>query len=157
MMLYNFDVTYIVLLGCLKRQLILFAKRIWRNLWSTFVAISVQTKKWKGGGGWKQESRQDTGVFQGSTRFPFKRNRRIHDLQALNLSRHFLEYMPKIFSMSCKDFHRDENRTPPCLPPWIIINHLVCVWLTTIELEILLKQSLISDHNLLVTPRLYDL
>ena len=38
------------------------------------------------------------------TRLPFERNRRIHDLLALNLNRHFLEYLSVTFSMSCKEF-----------------------------------------------------
>ena len=37
------------------------------------------------------------------TRLPFGRNRSIHDLLALNLNRHLLEYLSATFSMSCKE------------------------------------------------------
>ena len=38
------------------------------------------------------------------TWLPFKRNRRILDLLALNLNRHLLDYLSATFSMSCKEF-----------------------------------------------------
>ena len=43
-------------------------------------------------------------VFKGPhKRLPFERNRSIHDLLALNLNRHLLEYLSATFSMSCKE------------------------------------------------------
>lgn len=56
-----------------------------------------------------------------------------------------------------KTRYKKVDKTPPCLTPWLTLNHFDCIWFTMTELVVCWWQLLISVHILPVTSILYSL